>query len=111
MVPGFADLGARFSFSAYAAHERSGKRRKALAVVPKDRLLIETDAPALLPPPDWIVRAAVDQKSGRPVNHPANIEGAYHYVAGFLGLPVDVLAERVEQNFVRLFGPFEPLRD
>lgn len=105
MVPGFADLGAYFSFSAYAAHPRSGKRQKALEVIPEDRLLIETDAPALLPPPDRIVRPAVDQQSGRPINHPANIEGAYRYVAEFLGVPIDVLAERVEQNFVRLFGP------
>ncbi len=105
MVSGFAELGAYFSFSSCAAHQRSGKRRKALAAVPEDRLLIETDAPALLPPPDWVNRAAVDPNTGRPINHPANIGGAYRFVAEFLGLTVENLANRIEQNFVRLFGP------
>jgi TatD DNase family protein len=104
MVSGFAELGAYFSFSSCAAYERSGKRRKALGAVPEDRLLIETDAPALLPPPDWVDRVAVDPNTGRPINHPANIEGAYRYVAGYLKMPVDRLAEQVEENFLRLFG-------
>ena len=105
MVSGFAELGAYFSFSSCAAHERSGKRRKALAAVPGDRLLIETDAPALLPPPDWVDRSAVDPKTGRPINNPANIEGAYRYIAGFLEMTVDRLAGQVERNFLKLFGP------
>jgi TatD DNase family protein len=105
MVYGFADLGAYFSYSSYAAHERSAKRRKALTVIPEDRLLIETDAPALLPPPDRINRAAVDPESERQINHPANIEGAYNFVAEFLGVTIEDLAKRTEQNFVRLFGP------
>ena len=104
MVPSFADLGAYFSFSSYAAHERSGKRRKALEAVPEDRLLIETDAPALLPPQNWIDRTAVDRESGRPINHPANIEGAYRFVAEFLGVTVENLATQVEGNFLRLFN-------
>jgi TatD DNase family protein len=104
MVPGFADLGAYFSFSSFATHERTAKRRKALTAIPEDRLLIETDAPALLPPSDRINRVAVDPESGRPINHPANIEGAYRFVAEFLGVRVESLAKQVEANFLRLFG-------
>jgi TatD DNase family protein len=105
MVPGFADLGAYFSFSSCTAHEHAGKRRKALAAVPEDRLLIETDAPALLPPSEWVNRAAVDPNTGRSINHPANIEGAYCCIAELLGLTVENLTNRIELNFIRLFGP------
>jgi TatD DNase family protein len=43
--------------------------------------------------------------AGRPLNHPANLPAIYAGLAGFLGQPVETLAERVAENFARLFGP------
>ena len=45
--------------------------------------------------------AAVD---GKPLNHPANIAAVYAGLAEFLGEEPDFLADRVEENFQRVFG-------
>ena len=50
MVPVFATLGAYFSFSGHFLHPRKDKAREAFQRVPHDRLLVETDAPDMLPP-------------------------------------------------------------
>jgi len=105
MVSGLADLGAWFSFSSHAGHERAARSRQALQSIPLDRLLIETDAPALAPPPEWTEIDWIDPTSGRRLNHPANIIAGYRCVAGVLEMKVEALAAQVEANFTRLFGP------
>ncbi|KAJ6806050.1 uncharacterized protein M6B38_177275 [Iris pallida] len=49
MVPGFAKLGAYFSFSGYLTSMKSTKAKNMLKLVPKDRILVESDAPDGLP--------------------------------------------------------------
>lgn len=103
MVKGFADFGGYFSFSARAGLERAVRMRAALAAVPPDRLLIETDAPALPPPPEWTEVELLDRPSGRRLNHPANILSGYRCVSGILGRTMEELFEQVGGNFRRLF--------
>ncbi len=103
MVPGFAKLGAYFSFPGYFLNERKFAQRETFKSVPAARLLIETDAPDQLLPPGNILHplAAAD---GRPINHPANLSTIYAGMAAFLGEALDLFCVRVEENFQRLFG-------
>ncbi|XP_049382096.1 uncharacterized protein LOC125846598 isoform X2 [Solanum stenotomum] len=49
MVPEFAKLGAYFSFSGFLMSMKESKAKKMLKSIPKDRILLETDAPDALP--------------------------------------------------------------
>jgi TatD DNase family protein len=104
MIPALAGLGAYFSIPGYFAHERKARQREAFRRVPPGRLLIETDAPDQLPPPERNRYPLTDAKSGRPVNHPANLAAVYQFAAELLDIPLEKLAERVGENFQKLFG-------
>jgi TatD DNase family protein len=105
LVPRFAALGAYFSFNGYFLHDRKESRRDVFRRVPPDRLLVETDAPAM-PAPASITRhqlpAAPD---GTALNHPASLADVYPALAALRGLEPTALEALVEQNFLRLFGP------
>lgn len=103
MIESFAKLGAYFSLPGYYAHERKEKQRETFRHVPMERLLIETDAPDQMLPHGG-KHQLVEISSGKCINHPANIVTAYEFAAELRGIPVDTLALKVEQNFLRLFG-------
>jgi TatD DNase family protein len=103
MIPTFTKLGAYFSFPGYFLHERKLRQRETFKHVPRDRLLIETDAPDQLLPPEKIVHPLADV-TGRPLNHPANLPAVYAGLAEFLGEKVGSLAVSVEENFLRVVG-------
>ena len=71
--------------------------------MPCDRLLIETDAPALSPP-ERVQYPLTDVAAGKPINHPANLGAVYRFAAELREEPLETLARKVEENFVRLFG-------
>ena len=103
MVRDFAELGAYFSFSGYFLDEKKAARREVFSQVPGDRLLVETDAPAM-PLPAEVVRFPLpDSPDGKPVNHPGNIGAIYEGLAGLRGIPQEALAAQVAENFERLF--------
>lgn len=101
----FAGLGAYFSFNGYFLGERQAGRREVFASIPVDRLLVETDAPAMSLPANHSTHALPGLAAGSPINHPANITGAYAGLAELRRVPIEDLAAQVEQNFRRLFGP------
>ncbi len=103
MIPPFAKLGAYFSFPGYYLHERKLRQRETFKQVPRDRLLIETDAPDQLLP-DARNHFPLTGADGQALNHPANLPAVYFGLAEFLGEKVESLAARVEENFLRLFG-------
>ncbi|HVY68525.1 MAG TPA: TatD family hydrolase [Verrucomicrobiae bacterium] len=104
MIAPLAKLGAYFSFPGYFANERKARQRETFRHVPPERLLIETDAPDQSLPPERNTHPLTDSKTGKPLNHPANLGAVYQFLADFLGEPVESLAARTEQNFLRLFG-------
>jgi TatD DNase family protein len=107
MVPGFAKLGAYFSLSGYFAHPRKEKQSVVFREVPQERLLLETDAPDMLPPEKYRpyrVSAATEDKEA---NHPANLKAVYEFAATFLGVPLEELAGRTAENFQRWCGGIE----
>lgn len=104
MIKPFADLGAYFSFNGSYLDDRRSKQRTVFHSVPSDRLLIETDSPAMPLRRRWRAHELPDRPTGTPVNHPANLAGVYAGLADFLGQPLPELAAQVEANFHRLFG-------
>jgi TatD DNase family protein len=104
LINAFADLGAYFSFNGSFLDERRSRQRETFRHIPADRLLIETDAPAMPLPPAWCTHKLPLSPDGQRINHPGNIEATYTGLAAFLGEPVSTLAARVEENFLRLFS-------
>ncbi len=104
MIGELARLGAYFSLPGYFAHERKSKQREAFRHVPSDRLLIETDAPDQILPEDRIEYRLAASSPDKPVNHPANIRAVYQFAADILGESLESLAQRIAENFSRLFG-------
>jgi TatD DNase family protein len=76
--------------------------RNALALVPLDRLLIETDSPYLAPKPHRGKR-----------NEPAFVVHVAEAIAHVKGVPIADVLEHSTQNFYRLYGKagmaWEPL--
>lgn len=103
MITGFAKLGAYFSFNAYFLHTRKSRQREVFRHIPANRLLVETDAPDMLPPEQFI-RFPLHDPAGKAVNHPAHIGLAYEALAEIRDVPAESLVKQVADNFARLFG-------
>jgi TatD DNase family protein len=101
-VAEFTRLGAYFSYNTSLIDPRKTRQRNAFKVVPTDRLLVETDAPAFAPPqPTYPLPG---QKPGAWGNHPANLAMAYADLANLRNDGPADLERSVEQNFQRLFA-------
>jgi TatD DNase family protein len=84
-------LGFLVSFSGIVAFPRAQVIQEVAASVPLDRLLVETDAPYLAPPPHRGKR-----------NEPAFVVEVARKVAALRGVGVEVVGEAVRANFRRL---------
>jgi len=104
LVKDLLDLGGYFSFSAYYLKAGKEKVLALFADLPEDRILVETDAPDMAPPEEYRGYHLKDEK-GQELNHPANLIKTYEKLAEIRGVSVHVLAEQVERNFRKLFGP------
>lgn len=100
----FAALGAYFSFNTDFLAARHVARRAVFAALPADRLLVETDAPAMPPPAPQRPYPLPGRADGTELNHPANVTAAYAGLAAVRGVPLDPLTTQVAENFRRLFG-------
>ncbi|MGY6548782.1 MAG: TatD family hydrolase [Roseinatronobacter sp.] len=85
-------LGFYLSMSGIAAFPKSGDLRTIFAEAPLERILLETDAPYLAPPPH----------RGRR-NEPAYTRFTAEVGAGIFGLSLDAFAAATSANFDRLF--------
>lgn len=88
-----AEHGWYCSFAGNLTYPKSEPIREAAAIVPEDRILVETDSPFLAPQP---VR-------GKP-NQPANVVATAERLAEVRGVPYGELEETVEENAARVFG-------
>ncbi len=87
------DLGFYLSMSGIAAFPRSSDLREIFAAAPADRILVETDAPYLAPPPHRGKR-----------NEPAYTAHTARVGAEVFGLDYAEFAARTSANFDRLFA-------
>jgi TatD DNase family protein len=103
LIKPLADLGAYFSYGGTTLDPRKKVRRETLPLIPRDRLLLETDAPDLPPPePFWPHKLA--DADGKPCNEPANLRPIFKGIAALLNEDEEKLAERVWENSLRFFG-------
>jgi len=93
----YAELGYYVSFSGIVTYKTAQPLRDAVPLVPRDRLLIETDCPYLAPIP----------KRGKR-NEPAFLTHTAAVVAQCSGMSFDDLAEATTRNACRIFGLAEP---
>jgi TatD DNase family protein len=100
----FAALGAFFSFNGYFLGERQAAKRAVFAGLPADRLLVETDAPAMPPPEGFRAYSLPGFADDNPINHPANLGKIYEGLAAVRHVSLVTLATEVAENFRRLFG-------
>ena len=87
------DLGFSVSFAGNLTFKSAHAIREAARFVPRERLLIETDAPFLTPVP----------KRGQP-NRPGYARYTLHFLAEWLGLPEAELEAVTEANARRVYG-------
>lgn len=87
------DLGAHLSFSGTVTFRNAAALREAAAYVPKDRILVETDAPFLTPHPH----------RGRP-NASYLVPLTVRVLAEEKGLDLAELCAAIEENTTRLYG-------
>jgi TatD DNase family protein len=103
MIEPFTRLGGYFSIPGYFALERKARQRETFRLVPRERFLIETDAPDQPLPPDRIEHPLSDPHTNQPIHHPANLAAVYRFASEVRQEPLDTLAAQVEQNFQKLF--------
>jgi len=92
-----ADRGYYLSFAGNVTFKNAQNLRDALAVTPRERILVETDAPFLTPTPH----------RGRP-NAPYLIPVTVRFMAAELGMDPDELAAQIAANTLEVYGPFAP---
>ncbi len=94
-------LGAYFSFNGNFL----GRPRKMppFLLVSPDRLLVETDAPDMRPPPVFRSLSQVLDCQGQELNHPANLPFVYAELAKQRRVSLSEMAEGIEENFNRFF--------
>jgi TatD DNase family protein len=103
MVKPLVKKGAYFTFSGSVLSDRFKRAREALKTVPLDRLLVESDAPYMLPPEEFCKFTLV-AKDGSKANHPANLPAILEGMADLLGVPLEQLRKQIWENSQRFFG-------
>ena len=96
-----ADNGWYLSFAGTVTFKNAHNLREALTIIPRDRILVETDAPYLTPEP----------YRGRP-NSPYLIPLTLRFMADHLGTEVSMLAAQISSNTEDVYGSWsaEPVR-
>lgn len=91
-----ADRGYYLSFAGNVTFKNAQNLRDALAVTPRERILVETDAPFLTPVPH----------RGRP-NAPYLIPFTVRFLAAELGVDLEELCTQLAANTLEVYGSFE----
>jgi TatD DNase family protein len=97
LVAPLVELGAHFSFSGAITRDRNLKGGKAVQAVPLDRMLLETDAPDIMP-------QMSDRRLPEASNEPANLPHVLRAAAELRGMNANELAGIVWENSCRFFG-------
>jgi TatD DNase family protein len=91
-------LGAYFSFSGHFLHPRKVDALNVFRHLPRERILLETDAPDMLPPDHFISHPLPENH-----NHPANLPAIGRALAAALGMEAEELAVLTRTNVAAMF--------
>ena len=92
------DIGFYISFSGIVTFKNADQLRDVARRVPLDRMLVETDSPYLAPVP----------MRGKP-NEPSYVRHTATFLADWLDMPFEQLAEITSSNFFTLFDKAKPV--
>ena len=93
----FLDLGLYIGITGWVCDERRGADLNSLLkFIPKDRLIIETDAPYLIP-------RNLKSNTKHKINTPMNLPHIAEHIANVRGENVIEMAEYTTENFKNLF--------
>ena len=94
----FLDLGLHIGITGWVCDERRGTELNSLLkFIPKDRLIIETDAPYLMP-------RNLKSKTKHHINTPMNLPHIAEHIANVRGESAIEMAEYTTENFKKLFA-------
>lgn len=102
-----AKLGAYFSFAGDTLFEHKKTKQESARAVPLDRILLETDAPDILPPPEYRT-FELEDVDGSEKTDPSCLRAILGGVARLRGEDEATLATAVWENARRLFGDLFP---
>ena len=102
MIAPFIELGAYFSFSGHFLHSRKEKQCELFRHIPHDRLLIETDAPAMPLPSEQILEHFPNNQ-----NHPANLRSIFDFFCNLLELPPTQTRQLLKKNEDHFLAPIK----
>ncbi len=91
-------LGGFFSCSGYFLHPRKSAVLEVFKQLPRELILLETDAPDMAPPENNLAHSL---PAG--LNHPANLSSIGSSIAKCLGMSAEEFAELTRENAGRLF--------
>lgn len=104
LIPELVEMNTYFSFNAGQFKPNAKTVYEAIRQIPIERLLIETDAPDMLPPEEHRAFSFASSNTEKnPLNHPANIHAAYKAVAFIREIEIEALTEQVANNFQTYF--------
>jgi TatD DNase family protein len=92
MAESLMEIGFLISFAGNVTFKKADNLRAAAKVVPLNKLLVETDCPFLTPVPNRGKR-----------NEPSFVRHTATFLADYLGVSLDELAERTTVNFLEFF--------
>lgn len=99
IIPELTKAGAYFSL---AANTLNKNKLHNIPHIPINRILIESDAPNLLPPKELITHP-LNSHQNTPINHPANLIAISTQIATQLNLSTQELNKQITKNFSRFF--------
>lgn len=108
LVPALAALGAYFSFGGVLTRSSASRVHAAARAVPSHRILVETDAPDILPilGPGGLADPSLPRDAaGRPVNLPVNLRVSLAALARLRCEPEESLGARCRANALALLAP------
>lgn len=114
-----ASLNAFFSFSTRSLSPQSKRALATIAAAPRDRILLESDGPGVVPPPGCDVPgreltapyARPIMEDGTPAMAPSAIFDALRGIASTRKTPVDDLARQIAVNEKRFFSSWPALEN